>query len=146
MLLSCIHDNVYSVQRSVFHPALPKDKTYDELITALRQKYATNVLRKRREFYRASQAPTESIKQWAYRIEVLAEDCMLKKNDEVTVAQFISGLQSDAILTRISEIPDIELRMFRVQDLITNLEVVIGKADEDAVEIVTEHVSNIEIK
>lgn len=106
ILITCIGDNVYKTLRDVCHPALPKEKTFDELCELLNKQFVvkTSVFRERFNYYNAKQLANESISNWFARIKSLSIDCKFgDRFDAILLDRFISGLRPSPILDRLCE-------------------------------------------
>lgn len=114
ILITCIGDDVYKTLRDVCHPALPKEKTYDELCSLLNKQFVarTSVFRERYNFFNAHQEHNEPVATWFARIKCLSIDCKLGKQfDAVLLNRFISGLRMPDVVDRLCEEDEDKLTM-----------------------------------
>lgn len=120
ILITCIGDDVYKTLRDVCHPALPKEKTFDELCELLNKQFVkkTSVFRERCSFYNAKQQSKETISSWFARIKSLSVDCKFgDKFDAVLLDRFISGLRPSPVLDRLCEEDDETLTIQQALDI-----------------------------
>lgn len=106
VLISCVGSNTYKTLRDLCHPALPKNKEFEELCTLLRKQFSPQVaiFRERTQFYNARQNPGENVQQWYARLKTLAVDCKFQVNLEATLLdKFVTGLRAGPVLDRICE-------------------------------------------
>lgn len=107
ILITCVQDDVYKALRDLCHPAVPKDKTYDELCRLLKKQYVkqTSVIRERCDFYAAKQSNRESVSEWFARIKRLSVDCSQfgDRYEQVLLDRFISGMTPSPVLDRLCE-------------------------------------------
>lgn len=106
ILITCIGDDVYKTLRDVCHPALPKEKTFDELCELLNKQFVkkTSVFRERCNFYNAKQQANETISAWFARVKSLSIDCKFgERFDGILLDRFISGLKPSPVLDRLCE-------------------------------------------
>ena len=99
-LLTIIGSTAYEVLRSLLAPARPQDKTYDELVAALRAHYAPKpmVIAERFHFHRRNQHSGESIAEYVAELRKLALHCEFKDYldqalGEIVVQGFAESLQ-----------------------------------------------------
>jgi hypothetical protein len=124
LLLTSVGEDTYKTLRDVCHPQLPKDKTFDELISLLNKQFVvrTSVFRERVKFYTAKQYPNETIAAWFARIKKLSIDCRFgERFDDVLLDRFISGLRASAILDRLCEEDD-DLTLQKAVEIATSKE------------------------
>ncbi|XP_063900178.1 uncharacterized protein K02A2.6-like [Zophobas morio] len=105
-LLSLIGKETYKTLRDLCTPALPKDKTYEELCTLLKKQFSpsTCIFRERIEFYEAQQQDNETVKEWYARIHNLAGNCEF--GNELTFVlkdKFICAMKRSVIRDRLCE-------------------------------------------
>ena len=76
-LLTVVGATHYSLLRGLISPALPKDKSYDDLVTALKKHYDPEpiVIAERFHFYRRNQHAGESIGEYLANLRHLASRC-----------------------------------------------------------------------
>ncbi|KAJ8974579.1 hypothetical protein NQ317_014784 [Molorchus minor] len=105
-LISLIGTETYKLLRSLCHPQLPKDKTYDQLVELLRKQCSphTSSWRERIKFHEANQSRYENIGEWFVRIKTLAVNCEFGSDLTVMLKdKFITGLKKSKILDRLCE-------------------------------------------
>lgn len=125
ILITSIDDNVYKTLRDVCHPALPKEKTFEELCALLTKQFVkkTSVFRERCQFYTAKQNASESVSGWFARIKSLSVDCKFgERFDEVLLDRFISGLRPSPILDRLCEEEEDSLTVQKALEIAVNKE------------------------
>ncbi|GAB0092633.1 uncharacterized protein DMENIID0001_076400 [Sergentomyia squamirostris] len=106
LLISVIGNDTYKSLRDLCHPALPKDKPFEELCDLLKKQYGpqVSVFRERNNFYHAKQYDYESVSAWYARLKTLSVDCKFGDHLESILSdRFISGLRNPAVLDRICE-------------------------------------------
>lgn len=125
MLLISISRKEYKILRDVCHPALPKEKSYSEIVELLSKQFVRKppTLRERHRFYNAHQRPTESVTSWFIRINQLSINCKLgEKQDDILLDRFISGLKPSAILDRLFAEEGSALTLQEAFEIATNKE------------------------
>lgn len=138
ILLISISEPDYKTLRDVCHPAVPKEKTYDELFQLLNKQFVkkTSVLRERFNFYNAKQNKAETIASWFARIKKLSIDCKFGDQfDEILLDRFVSGLKPSLILDRLCEEELETLTLQAALEIATNKESSakenVGDGDDD---------------
>ena len=76
-LLTIVGSTHYSLIRGLVAPALPKSKTYDELVELLKKHYDSEpiIIAERFHFYQRSQKPNETIANYLANLRRLASRC-----------------------------------------------------------------------
>ena len=76
-LLTVVGSKHYSLIRGLVSPALPKDKSYEDLVTLLKKHYDPEplVIAERFHFYERSQKPGESVADYLASLRRLASRC-----------------------------------------------------------------------
>lgn len=124
LLISVVGNEAYKTLRDLCHPALPKEKSFDELCQLLHKQYAPQVsmFRERIKFYKAQQEQYENVSQWYARVKTLSVDCKFGDNLEaILMDRFISGLKNPLVLDRICE-EDETLTLSKAIELAVNKE------------------------
>lgn len=124
LLISVVGNEAYKTLRDLCHPALPKNKPFEELCELLHKQYAPQVslFRERIKFYKATQESYESVSQWYGRMKTLSIDCKFGENlESILLDRFISGLRNQLILDRICE-EDETLTLAKAVELAVNKE------------------------
>lgn len=119
-LLTCLHEDVYKIVRDFFHPALPKEKTFDEICDFLNKQFGkkTSVYRERRAFYNAKQEENESATAWFERVKSLSVECKFGvRYSPILLDQFISGMRSSPVLDRLYEEDDETLNVRKALEI-----------------------------
>ena len=99
VLLTVIGAKNYSIIRSLVAPTLPKDKTYDELVTVLKNHFQPKplIIAERFRFYKRSQAAGESVQDFEADLRRLAITCEFGDFlDQALRDRFVCGLKSEA--------------------------------------------------
>ncbi|XP_050091998.1 uncharacterized protein LOC126575374 [Anopheles aquasalis] len=123
-LISCIGSQAYKSLRDLCHPALPKDRPFEELCELLRKQFSPQVaiFRERTHFYNATQSVGENVTQWYGRLKKLSVDCKFGSNLEaVLLDKFITGLRPGQVLDRLCEENE-TLRLEQALDIAINKE------------------------
>ncbi|XP_052861106.1 uncharacterized protein LOC128268125 [Anopheles cruzii] len=123
-LISCIGSQAYKSLRDLCHPALPKDRPFDDLCELLRKQFSPQVaiFRERTHFYNATQSIGENVTQWYGRLKKLSVDCKFGNNLEaVLLDKFITGLRPGQVLDRLCEENE-SLRLEQALDIAVNKE------------------------
>lgn len=95
MLLKSIGTEAYGVVHSLCSPALPSKKSYDDLISLLKQQYTPPkvIFQERKKFYAAKMAPTDTVTSWFAKVKKLAIDCGFGSNlDNFCLDKFVCEL------------------------------------------------------
>lgn len=98
--LSIIGSKAYSVLRDLLAPTLPKEVSYETLVTTLKKHYEPNivVIAERFRFHRCCQESDMSIAEFLAEIRHLATHCEFGNYlDEALRDRLVCGLRSDAI-------------------------------------------------
>uniref|UniRef100_A0A2M3Z3X0 Putative transcription factor spt20 n=1 Tax=Anopheles braziliensis TaxID=58242 RepID=A0A2M3Z3X0_9DIPT len=123
-LISCIGSQAYKSLRDLCHPALPKDRPFEELCELLRKQFSPQVaiFRERTHFYNATQSVGENVTQWYGRLKKLSVDCKFGSNLEaILLDKFITGLRPGQVLDRLCEENE-TLRLEQALDIAINKE------------------------
>ncbi|XP_073942898.1 uncharacterized protein isoform X2 [Choristoneura fumiferana] len=107
-LLMLIDEKSYKTLKSMFHPSLPKDKSYADLEGALRLRFRPRVsyYRKRAVFDKAIKNEVESVSKWYERVREMAAECEFGTDFEQRVKdKFVTGFRSGQIFERLCEEP-----------------------------------------
>lgn len=135
ILITCIGDQVYKTLRDVCHPALPKEKSFDELCELLNKQFVvkTSVFRERCNFYTAKQQKKETVSAWFARIKSLSIDCKFgERFDDILLDRFISGLKPSPVLDRLCEENEETLTLQQAFDIaVTKESATKDRCDED---------------
>lgn len=130
LLISVVGNEAYKTLRDLCHPALPKEKSFEELCQLLHKQYAPQVslFRERIKFYKAQQENYENVSQWYARVKTLSVDCKFGETLEaILMDRFVSGLRSPLVLDRICE-EDETLTLARAVELAVNKESAVADA------------------
>ena len=104
VLLSVIGSRTYSLLRSLLHPEVPGEKTYDQLETALREHFEPKrlVVVERFQFNRRNQGNGESVLEYVAEIKRLAGTCTFGEFlTEALRDRFVCGLTNESIQRRL---------------------------------------------
>eukprot|EP00731_Ephydatia_muelleri_P013071 Em0007g381a len=104
VLLSVIGSRTYSLLRSLLHPEVPGEKTYDQLATALREHFEPKrlVVVERFHFNRRNQGNGESVLEYVAEIKRLAGTCTFGAFlTEALRDRFVCGLTNESIQRRL---------------------------------------------
>ena len=99
VFLSVLGGKTYSLLRNLLSPALPKDKTFAELVTELKSHFEPKkvVIVERFNFYRRNQQVGETIATYVAELRRLATDCAFNAHlNDALRDKFVCGLRSEA--------------------------------------------------
>jgi len=102
-LISNIGQDTYKLLRNLCIPALPGEKSYDELCAVLTKHFSPkiNVFRERNKFYSAKQEDTESVSNFFARIKQLSINCHFNNLLEgILLDKFVFGLKQGKVKDR----------------------------------------------
>lgn len=97
VMISIIGKKTYNTLRDLCTPSSPKDKTFDELCTILREHYKPRSLEVvgTYKFHQCVQGETESVSEFSARLRRLASDCNFGTYLERSLRdQFITGIRN----------------------------------------------------
>lgn len=123
VLLTVMGPKTYGTLRSLLAPSLPKDKTFDELLTALKGHYEPKplVISERFHFYRRSQKETETIAEFVADLRRLSIKCEFGEFlDQALRDRFVCGVRSDTIQRELLTKKD--LTISRAQEIAQGME------------------------
>lgn len=106
-LLTSLSVDVYVLIRNLLSPKIPKDVTYDELVTIMKKQFAKQAVRykERKKFYDAVQISGESVNEFFIRIKGLAVNCEFGQClNDVLKDKFIYGMLKGDIFDEMCEI------------------------------------------
>lgn len=106
ILISSLSANVYKMLKSLCDPALPKNKSYDELIRLLLSLFTVKIslFKERKRFYDARQYRTETANNWFLRVKNLSVNCAFGDELEFCLKdRFVCGLQPGPVFDQIAE-------------------------------------------
>ena len=98
--LSLIGSQTYAILKNLVSPNLPKDKSYADLVAALKKHYEPTplVIAERFHFHRRSQAVRESISEYMAELRRLTTHCKFGAFlDEALRDRLVCGLRNEAI-------------------------------------------------
>ncbi|KAL5502089.1 hypothetical protein EMCRGX_G008807, partial [Ephydatia muelleri] len=104
VLLSVIGSRMYTLLRSLLHPEVPGDKTYEQLVTALQEHFEPKrlVIVERFHFNRHNQGNGESVLEYVAELKRLAGTCEFGAFlVEALRDRFVCGLANEGILRRL---------------------------------------------
>ena len=99
-LLTVVGAEHYSLLRGLVSPQLPKDKSFDELVTLLTKHYDPEpiVIAERFHFYRRNQGSNESVGDYLAQLRRLASRCKFGTFlDEALRDRLVCGLESENV-------------------------------------------------
>ena len=99
-LLTVVGSTHYSLLRGLVSPQLPKEKTFDELVTILKKHYDPEpiIIAERFHFYRRTQGTSESIADYLANLRRLASRCKFGAFlEEALRDRLVCGMQSESI-------------------------------------------------
>ena len=99
-LLTVVGAEHYSLLRGLVSPQLPKDKSFDELVTLLTKHYDPEpiVIAERFHFYRRNQGSNESVGDYLAQLRCLASRCKFGTFlDEALRDRLVCGLESENV-------------------------------------------------
>lgn len=100
LFLTLIGGEAYSILKDLVAPALPKDKSYEELKEVLKSHYSPKrlIIAERYKFYTTSQEAHETVTNFSVRLKNLAKFCSFGTflNDALR-DKFVCGLRSESI-------------------------------------------------
>jgi hypothetical protein len=124
VLLTVVGAKNYSIIRSLVSPALPKDKTYDELVTVLKNHFQPKplLIAERFRFYKRAQAAGETVQEFEADLRRLAITCEFGDFlDQALRDRFVCGLRSEATQKKL--LAEDNLTVSRAVELARGMEV-----------------------
>ncbi|XP_069133160.1 uncharacterized protein [Argopecten irradians] len=123
-IISTVMTKTYGLIRNIVSPAKPSDKTYDELITAIRShlKPKPLIIAERFKFHQRKQKEGETVSQFlAHELRKLSEHCNFEGflNDALR-DRFVCGLTSAATQRKLLSEADLTLK--RAMDIAVSME------------------------
>ena len=112
MFLSVVGGATYGVLRNLLAPANPKDKTFEEITTALQAHFEpkTLVIAERFHFHRRNQAPEESVNDYVAELRRLATNCAFGAYlEEALRDRLVCGLRNESVQKRLLAEADLTL-------------------------------------
>jgi hypothetical protein len=106
ILISSLSSATYKLLRDLTHPQLPKEKTFDQLATLLKNQFGNqvNIWRERRKFYEVRQSSEETIAEWHAKLKSAATNCAFgDRLVDILRDRFITGMCPSKILDRLCE-------------------------------------------
>lgn len=105
ILLSLLENNTYKILRSLIHPDLPHEKTYEVLCETLKDRFGkvTAAFKERIKFESAKQEPAEGVRQWYTRVRNLATTCEFRNLEEMVLNKFVCAMKKGRTQNRICE-------------------------------------------
>lgn len=111
VFLTVIGGQAYAVLRDLVAPALPEDKSYGELVTALKNHYEPKPVVIAERFHRQSQTAEESVGQFLAALRRLATHCKFEAYlDEALRDRLVCGLRSESTQRRLLSEADLTLQ------------------------------------
>ena len=104
VFLSAIGAKTYSLLRNLTTPALPKDKTFVQLVEILKTHFEPRplVIAERFNFHKRAQKMDESVRDFAAELRRLTIHCVFGEHlDEALRDRFVCGLTSETIQKRL---------------------------------------------
>lgn len=104
ILLTVIGRDAYTILRSILSPAVPKDKSYDELIKILKSHFMpqVSIIYRRFLFHKRIQKADETISEYITELRQLAEECNFGATlTERLRDQLVCGLRDEAMQRRL---------------------------------------------
>jgi len=112
VFLSVVGGATYGVLRNLLAPANPKDKTFEEITTALQAHFEpkTLVIAERFHFHRRNQAPEESVNDYVAELRRLATNCAFGAYlEEALRDRLVCGLRNESVQKRLLAEADLTL-------------------------------------
>ena len=122
-ILSLIGSQAYSLLKNLVSPSIPKDKSYDELVAALKKHYEPKplVIAERFHFHRHSQAVGESINDYIAELRRLSTHCQFGEFlNEALRDRLVCGLRSEGIQKKL--LTEADLSLAKAIDLSVGME------------------------
>ena len=123
MLLSVIGAKTYSLLRNLVSPDKPQDKSFDQLVEALRRHFEPKpaVIAEHFHFHRRNQHVGESIADYMAELRRLSTHCQLEAYLEQALRdRLVCGLRSESIQKRL--LAETELTLKRALELAQGME------------------------
>ena len=112
VLLNCIGGGTYGVLRGLLAPESPMSKSYDELVTKLREHFEpkTVIIAERFQFHKRNQRAAENIAEYLAELRRLAARCEFGASlNKVLRDRFVCGLKDESVLKTLLAIKDLTL-------------------------------------
>ena len=113
VLLSAIGVKTYSLLRNLVAPARPQDKTFEQLVEALKRHFEPQpaVIAERFHFHRRNQHAGESIAEYMAELRRLSTHCQFDATlDQALRDRLVCGLRSEGIQKRLLTETDLTLK------------------------------------
>ena len=104
VLLSAIDEETYAILRNLVAPALPKEKTFDQIVQTLANHFEPRrlVIVERFRFHRRNQHPDELVAKFVGELRRLTRNCEFRDHlDEALRDRFVCGIQNEATQKRL---------------------------------------------
>lgn len=132
VLLSVLGGKIYTLVRNLVAPDSPKDKSYEELIEALKKHFEPKplLIAERFHFHRRYQQAGETVAEFAAELRRLSATCEFKQPflDEVLRDRFVCGLRSETAQKRL--LTEKDLSMAKAVDIAQSLELAAANASQ----------------
>lgn len=129
--LSVMGGKTFNLLRSLVQPAKPGDKSYNEIVTILKNHYSPKplVIAERFRFHKRNQEEGESVAQFVAVLKQLSEHCEfgLSLNDTIR-DRLVCGLRSEAIQKRL--LTEANLQLDKAIEISTSMEMAAREAQQ----------------
>ena len=130
-LLTAIGATGYSLLRNLVSPAKPADKSYDDLVKAMKDHLRPKriVIAERFKFHRRSQNESETVAQYVAELRRLTEHCEFKDYlEEALRDRLVCGLKSETIQRKLLTEANLDLK--KAYDIAHGMEMAFQQASE----------------
>lgn len=107
ILISSLNSDTYKILKNLCIPELPKNKSYDELISLLESHFVIkmSLFKARRIFYTAGQSRKESVNEWFTRVKTMAVNCGFGDRELAPILKdrFVSGLSYGPVFDSVAD-------------------------------------------
>lgn len=127
MLLANLSESAYKLLSNLCIPAEPDTKEYKDLVQVLDSHFSPKKsgFAERQKFYTASKISSESLAEWAARVQSLAVDCKFGSELETAIRdKFIMGLEQGPIKDKLFLEDCSSLTLTKARESAENLEAV----------------------
>ena len=105
-LITVVGRDNFKLMRSLIHPLEPKDKSYDELIAAMRQYFEPqpSEIMQRFKFHTRSRKPGETVAEFVSELRAIAKDCNFGNREQLELMlrdRIVCGIANEKIQSKL---------------------------------------------